>query len=47
VDEALAAGDLKAAAERILQARAVHHHALVQWPDVGIEASRSRNRTSE
>jgi multidrug efflux system outer membrane protein len=49
VDEALAANrDLKAAAERILQARA--QFAITrsaEWPDAGIEASRSRSRTSQ
>ncbi|MGZ5112663.1 MAG: efflux transporter outer membrane subunit [Usitatibacter sp.] len=49
VDEALAANhDLKAAAERILQSRAQFAIARSdQWPDVGIDASRSRNRTSQ
>jgi outer membrane protein, multidrug efflux system len=49
VDESLAANrDLKAAAERILQARAQFIITRsAEWPDAGIEASRSRSRSSE
>ncbi len=48
VEEALAANhDLKIAAERIDQARAQLGFARAdQWPDAGVEYTRSRNRTS-
>jgi multidrug efflux system outer membrane protein len=49
VDEALAANhDLKAAAERIEQARAqVTIARAAEWPDAGVQATRSRQRASE